>query len=90
MQCLFRRACLQSVLTEGGMVDSNHGGRQSGDIRKRTPLEQAIAVKTDRRARYEASMREKGYKRTTIWVREDGLPEVHAFVRRINGEQVGQ
>ncbi|MDE8651897.1 hypothetical protein [Novosphingobium album (ex Liu et al. 2023)] len=65
-------------------VDRKNSRRQSADIRKRTPLEQAIAEKTDRNARYEVRMRQKGFKRTTIWVREDRLDEVKAFVHRLN------
>lgn len=40
-------------------------------INKRTPLEQAIAEKTDRNARYEAKKRKQGLKRSTFWCRED-------------------
>lgn len=55
-----------------------------GKIRKRTPLEQAIAEKTDRRARYAAKRRSEGFKHTNFWVREDCLPEVRAFIQMVN------
>lgn len=32
------------------------------------PLEQAIAEKTDRRAKYEKSMRDAGFCKTSLWV----------------------
>lgn len=57
-----------------------------GDIRKRTPAEQARALKSDRRARYDAKMRAEGFKRTTVWVREDRLDEVKAFIERVNAD----
>lgn len=60
-------------------------GSESGEgIRKRTPLEEAIACQKDRRARYDAKMRKAGFKRTTIWVREDQLEAVKSFVAKVN------
>lgn len=58
-------------------------GKKS-DIRKRTPLEQAIAEQTDRRARHEAKKLREGYTKTSFWVRTDRLDEVKSFVRSIN------
>ena len=54
------------------------------EIRKRTPLEQAIAEKKDRRVRYDARMREKGYKRTSFWIPEDRIAEVKEFIEGLN------
>lgn len=56
----------------------------SGNIRKLTPLEQAIAEKTDRRRRFDAEKARQGFKRTTIFVRADKLEEVKAFIRQVN------
>lgn len=53
-------------------------------VQKRSPLEQAIAEKTDRRVRYEAEKRRMGFKKTTIWVREEVLPDVQSLVKAIN------
>lgn len=55
-------------------------------MRKRTASEQAKAVQRDRRARYEAKMRAEGFKKTSVWVREDRLPEVKAFIEKVNAE----
>lgn len=60
-----------------------------GNIKKRTPLEQAIAEKTDRRARYDAKMSREGFKKTTFWVRSDRVEEVKAFIHKMN-EAVSQ
>lgn len=65
-------------------VDSTSKPSQTGDIRKRTPLEQAIAEQTNPRARYDAKMIRDGFKRTTIWVRAEVLDEVKEFVRQKN------
>ena len=54
-------------------------------IRRRSPLEQAIAESADRRVRYESKMREEGFKRTTIWVRADYLGALQTLVKVING-----
>lgn len=61
-----------------------HFAESGTGIRKRSPLEQAIAERTDRRVRYDASMREQGFTRTTIWVREDCLAGVRELVRVLN------
>lgn len=55
-----------------------------GDIRKLSPLEQAIAEKKDRRRRYDRRMQESGFKRLNVWVREDRLPEVRQFIQQMN------
>lgn len=55
-------------------------------IRKRTPLEQAIAEQTNPRARYDRRMADAGYHRTTIWVRKDRLDEVKAFIKKVNAD----
>lgn len=55
-----------------------------GNIKKRTPLEQAIAEKTDRRAKYEAKRKRDGLIKTTVWVRSDRVEEVKAFIRSVN------
>jgi hypothetical protein len=68
-----------------GELSVSHRKSDSGsDIRKRTPLEQAIAEQTDRRARYEAKRQRDGFKRTTVYVREDQLEVVKAFIRKAN------
>lgn len=56
----------------------------SNDIRKRTPAEQARAVKSDRRARYEAKKEREGFKRTLFYVKADKLEEVRQFIQRVN------
>lgn len=65
-------------------VDRKKASAQKGSIRKRTPLEQAIAEQTDKRARYDARLRQQGFKRTTIWVREDRLDQLKELVKSLN------
>ena len=53
-------------------------------IRKRTPLEQAIAEKTNPRAKYDAKMVRNGFKRSSIWAEEatlDDLKRIAALSR---------
>lgn len=68
-------------------VDRNGKKSQTPSIRKRTPLEQAIAEKTDRRIRYESSMKDKGLKKTTMWSREDTLSAIQTLNRLMAGEK---
>lgn len=57
----------------------------TGDtIKRRSPIEQAIAEKKDRRARYVRLMREQGYHQTTIWVRRDKLEAAKTAVHILN------
>ena len=53
---------------------------------KRSPLEQAIAEKTDRRARYEAAQRKAGMVKTSMWVFGECLDDVKALVRILNND----
>ena len=71
-QCRRRRPSLVSSPT-GGIVNV-----------KRSPLEQAIAEKTDRRVRYERSMREQGFRKTSLWIKEDCIDDVRTAVRILN------
>ncbi len=73
----------------GGVCVAKDQHDSSDQIRKRTPLEQAIAEKTDRRRRYDAKMERQGFKRTTIYVRADRLEEVKAFIQRVNETSAG-
>lgn len=50
----------------------------------RSPLEQAIAEKKDRRARYERSMREQGFKKCTLWIKAEAVEPVRFLVRCVN------
>lgn len=54
------------------------------DVRKRSPLEQAIAEKKDRRARYEAKLRRNGLKTSTLATREEYWPVIRAFAADLN------
>lgn len=65
-------------------IDRKKAQRQASAIRKRTPLEQAIAEQTDPRIRWDAKKREEGFKRTTMMVRTEAIPEVKAVVRLLN------
>lgn len=56
------------------------------DIRKLSPLEQAIAERSDRRRRYDARMRDAGFKKTTVYVRAERLAEVKAFIEQVNAD----
>lgn len=78
-----------AVSINGWGLDALGNRRDKSDIRKRTPPEQAIAEQTSRVARYEARMRAKGFKRTTIFVREDRLDEVKAFIKAVNEDAPG-
>jgi len=68
------------------MVDRKKPTAHKSAIRKRTPLEQAIAEQTNPRARFDAKMEQRGFKRTTIWVHRDGLDKVKAFIREVNAQ----
>lgn len=70
-------------------VDAMTTRRDTDDIRKRTPLEQAIAEQTDRRARYQAKKAREGFKQTTLLVRVEALEEVKAFVKSVNARFAG-
>ena len=50
-------------------------------IERRSPIEQAIAEKKDRRARYEASMRRQGFRKTSMWVKSDCVEDIRTVVR---------
>lgn len=56
----------------------------SKTIRRRTPLEQVIAEKTNRLAAWEAKKRREGFKRLNVWVKEEKADEVKAFVQKLN------
>lgn len=71
-------------------VDGGKRKSQKSDIRKRTPLEQAIAEQTSRRERYEARRRQSGFKKTTIYVREELFPQVQQLLRLANGDDAEQ
>lgn len=47
----------------------------------RSPLEEAIAAKKDRRVRYESKMKREGFKKITLWVPVDCLDLVRELVR---------
>lgn len=47
----------------------------------KTPLEQAIAEQTDRRARYDAKMRKAGFVRLSIWCPASAVDEVKALIK---------
>lgn len=55
------------------------------DVRKRSPLEQAIAEKKDRRVRYNKRLAEKGLKVSTLPLREEYWPIVRALAADLNG-----
>jgi hypothetical protein len=74
-----------SGMTRKKTFDSESVGSIRSPIRKRTPLEQAIAVQSDRRARYEAKMRARGFRRTTVWLRVEDLDAFQEVVRIKNG-----
>lgn len=65
-------------------VDRKPSKAQKADIRKRLPLEQAIAEQSDRRVRWEAKRKEQGFVRTSFIVHQDALEQVKAFVREAN------
>ena len=67
----------------------SRSNESSGEIRKRTPLEQAIAEQTNRRARYEAKREREGFIRTTFYVPKDRLAEVKAFIQKLNAVPQG-
>lgn len=50
----------------------------------KSPIEQHIAEQTDRRARYERAQREAGFRRTTLWVKEDCIDDVRTVIRILN------
>lgn len=57
---------------------------KGSDIQKRTPLEQAIAEKKDRRVRYEQRKKRQGFHKTNVWVKVEKLDEFRAFVEKLN------
>lgn len=57
-----------------------------GEIRKLTPLERVIAEKTDRRRAFDARKEREGFKRVTVWVREDRVEEVKRFAQSVNDD----
>ena len=59
-------------------------------IRKRTPLEQAIAEQKDRRVHWDREQAARGFKRTSMMVHVSKIEEVKAFVRRMNEEAASQ
>ena len=73
----------------GGLSFVADRSDSSGDIKKRTPLEQAIAEKTNRRVRYEAKLRKEGFKKTTVYVRAERWDEVKAFIDKVNSDPQG-
>lgn len=72
------------------MVDSRKAKAVTSDIRKRTPLEKAIAEQTDRRRKHDAKMERQGLKRTTFWVRPEALAEIRAFISQVNARALGE
>ena len=69
-------------VTEGSMATG-------GTMKKRTPLEEAIATRTDKRARYEAKMRAEGFKKTVLWLPVDCEGDIRQLVKLLgatNGE----
>lgn len=48
---------------------------------RKTPLEQAIANQTDRRLRYDERLREKGFKKTSLWVHPAILDDLRIIAR---------
>jgi hypothetical protein len=54
------------------------------EIQKRSPLEQAIAEKKDRRVRYERSMRDRGFLKTNLWIISHAVDDVKAAIRTLN------
>lgn len=74
----------RSIATRWGVLVSRPKPVTAADIRKRTPLEQAIAERTDKRARYLAKKRREGFTQTTLLVRTECLEQVKAYVRQLN------
>lgn len=68
-------------------IDRKKAQRQASAIRKRTPLEQAIAEQTDPRLRWDAKKREQGFTRTSFMVRGQAVPELKALVRALNDDE---
>jgi len=58
-------------------------------IRKRTPLEQAIAEQSAANARYEAKRKREGFKRTTVWTPEERLPLLLAANKQLANQLAG-
>lgn len=87
-RCLFRQArvTMETVSLTRRVVRRNmRGSYLSGDgVKRRSPLEQAIAEKTDRRARHEAKLRRQGMKKTSVWVREGSAAELLLLVKAVN------
>lgn len=50
-------------------------------MKKRTPIEQAIAESSDRRAKYEAKMRADGFAKTSLWVPIDCLSDIRLLCK---------
>lgn len=46
-----------------------------------TPIERAIRETSDRRYKYEKSMRDAGFQKTSMWVPVDALPDVRLLVK---------
>lgn len=65
-------------------VDSKTDRVQAEDIRKRTPSEQAIAERTNRRAISERRKRERGLLKATAWVPVEANPLLKRIVALLN------
>lgn len=47
----------------------------------RSPLEEAIAARKDRRVRYEMKMKAEGFQKVTLWVPGDCVDPIRELVR---------
>ena len=90
--CIPHRPALRGIYAERALTIRTDGvsgvvsNRSDRAIRKRTPLEQAIAEEKDPRVRWDAKMRAKGFRRTTIMVHESKLEAVKVYVAQLNEE----
>ncbi len=61
---------------------ANGASMQTGDdIQRRSPLEQAIAERKDRRVRWDRRKIEEGLARGTIWTVRESLDDVKAIAK---------
>ena len=90
--CVLNRSALLGIYADRALTIRTDGTsavalkRSDQAIRKRTPLEQAIAEEKDPRVRWDKKMREKGFRRTTIMVHESKLAQVKAYVAQLNAD----
>lgn len=52
-----------------------------------TPLERAIAEKTDRKARYVAKQRASGLVRVALWVPAESVEDLRAYAAALKARQ---